>query len=562
MHLFAGGWGWLVASCVLGQISGAVLPTPVITPAPQFAETGYLRLQDRQVDPISFAQVILTALPLSLRLIAATDVPAVSSILWSQFLDDNKPDWFLDLPRDVQSYLIKEFGPVNAWPTTPPPVASTAGASASVTVGPSPTSLASAQSSSSAVDSPFASYVSHSISIASSSSASSESSVGSTLQSIPSQLHSVSLATVQTWSSTITPSATHGLEAPALVESGLSRTQKIGLGVGVPFALLAIAALVFACCLLSHRRKRRHVNGNEPPSSPGFIPRFSFQDKGLSYEHHEHHAPLNPVSNNSNEHVGDMHWEDEEYEQSAIAASHRRDTFTPATATAQMVLHDTAPIMAPALFHTHSSNRARGRRTSYTSLQAVAEVAEPEDDMLESPILGRRQTRTGLRRASLPRIMNMPPTPPAGAIKRKPVPASPTESPAPDMASQSFQRPALAPVVCNSGSSSSGLAMSSISSNSGLSYESESPISAMNPQAPRNPFACGYEYLEDYGPEYSHHGYVDHEDGAYGGHRSLDRYPEASPRRGSLKTEWPLRNVLGSGYRRNKSPIWDRVYEP
>lgn len=51
MHLFAGGWGWLVASCVLGQISGAVLPTPVITPAPQFAETGYLRLQDRQVDP-------------------------------------------------------------------------------------------------------------------------------------------------------------------------------------------------------------------------------------------------------------------------------------------------------------------------------------------------------------------------------------------------------------------------------------------------------------------------------------------------------------------------------
>ncbi|KAH9875120.1 hypothetical protein J1614_004609 [Plenodomus biglobosus] len=551
----------LVAGCLLGQVSGAVLPTPVITPAPQSAETGHLHLENRQVDPISLAQVLLTALPLSLRLIAATNVPVVSSILWRDFLDDNKPEWFLNLPGDIQSYLIAEFGPETAWPTAAPS-ASDSKAPASVTVEPSATSLISEQPSSSALNPSITSSLPESLSIASSSTASSgDFSFGSTSQSITSQPSSSSLSRVRTLSSTPFPSATTNLEAPAVVDPGLSKTQKIGLGVGVPLALLALVALLFACCIWYRRRKRRHVNGNEPPSSPGFIPRFSFQDRGLDYENREHRAPLNPVFNSSSQNVGDTNWEDDDYEHTNAAALDRCDTFPPATAPPPMATQNHAPIMAPALFHTHSSNRARGTRLSYTSLHAVAEVSEPDEDMLESPILGRRQTRTGPRRPSLPTNSNVPSSPSSSTIKRKPVPNSPIESPAASIASRSLLRPPLAPAAGDSGSSSSGLAVSSISSNSGLSYESESPISPITRPAPRNPFAGEYDYLEDYGPEYSINGYLDHEDGAYGGHRSLDRYPEASPPRCSLKTEWPLRNVVGSGPKRNRSPMWDRVYE-
>jgi hypothetical protein len=77
--------------------------------------------------------------------------------------------------------------------------------------------------------------------------------------------------------------------------------------------------------------------------------------------------------------------------------------------------------------------------------------------------------------------------------------------------------------------------------------------------APTNPFKSDYSYVEDYGPEYQN-GYIDHEDGMYGGNTSLDRYPDPSPPRRSSKTEWPLRN-LSLGHRRKSSPLWDRVYE-
>ncbi|KAI8934538.1 hypothetical protein NX059_008236 [Plenodomus lindquistii] len=556
MHLF-GAWTLVAAGYVLGRVMAAVLPTPVITPAPQIEN---LRLEDRQFDAISLVQVLLTALPLSLRLIAATNVPAVSTILWREFLDDNKPEWFLDLPSDLQSYLIVEFGPETAWPTAPPS-ASASEASASVTAEPSTTASEQPSSGLSAILSATSLFDSSSLALSSTVS-SGISSIGSASQSNVRTSSSASSSRTQSASSEPTSSSNADPEAPALNESGLSRTQKIGIGVGVPLALLAVAALLIACCLLCRRRKRRHVNGNEPPSSPGFIPRFSFQDRGLSYEHHEHRAPLNPVFNDSYPNVNDTNWEDDEYENAAIAASHRRDTFPPAAAPTPMAMQDTAPIMAPALFHTHSSNRARGTRTSYSSLHAVAEVAEPEDDMMDSPILGRRPAKTGPRRPSLPRIMDMPTSASSGTIKRKPVPTSPIDSAAADIASQSLLRPALAPTAGHhSGSSSSRLAVSSMSSSSGLSYESESPISPINQQAPRNPFAGGYDYLEDYGPEYSNTSYLDHEDGAYGGHRSLDRYPDASPPRGSSKTEWPLRNMMGSGRSRNRSPMWDRVYE-
>lgn len=230
-----------------------------------------------------------------------------------------------------------------------------------------------------------------------------------------------------------------------------------------------------------------------------------------------------------------------------------------------MAMHDPQPIMAPALYHTHSSNRARGKRTSYTSLHSVAEVSEP-DENIESPILGRQTTPLQRkRRPSLPMVVEMPSAPGAATIKRKPVPQSPTGiSPAVEAASQALLRPSMHHTH-HSGSSSSGLALSTNSNSStgagGYHTDPTSPVSPLSQNAPANPFSTDYSYVEDYGPEYQNgYGYVDHEDGLYGGNRSLDRYPEPSaPRRSSLKTEWPLRNLsLG---RRNRSPMWDRVYE-
>jgi hypothetical protein len=97
-----------------------------------------------------------------------------------------------------------------------------------------------------------------------------------------------------------------------------------------------------------------------------------------------------------------------------------------------------------------------------------------------------------------------------------------------------------------------------------------SPPRHINENKPTNPFSNDYAYVEDYGPEYAN-GYVDVDDGLYGGHRSLDAYPvpDKSERRGSKsgKSEWPLKNVewplksLGSRGRRERSPQWDRVYE-
>jgi len=195
----------------------------------------------------------------------------------------------------------------------------------------------------------------------------------------------------------------------------------------------------------------------------------------------------------------------------------------------------------------------------------------------------------------------------ARSIKRKPIPTSP----AADFASRTLLRPPLARGADDhSGSSSSGLVLSSLSSykssSSGgyhASYHNSSgedddgtfeqnhsqepqPQPQPHPPTTTNPFTNngGYAYLEDYGPEYSHDGYnnySDGDDGAYGGHVSLDRYEDpTSPRGGagnsnrwdrgstsagaSGKTEWPLRNIMGGGSaskKRTRSPMWDRVYE-
>jgi hypothetical protein len=471
-------------------------------------------------------------MPPSLRQIAATNPPAVSSILWEQFLDDNKPQWFLDLPSDIQSYLIVEYGPETAWPT----------ASSSTSAESTPTSNSASKT------------------------------------STPSASSSTTSSFGGTRSSSAAASATSGLDAPPATVAGLTRQEKIKLGLGIPLGLLGAAAVLLTCCFFYRRRKnKRRINGLEPPSSPGFIPRSAFHEK-TAYQP-EHRAPLNSSFNRSSQNLGSSHWSDEEvdsydrrnhpYEPATLNALHRASV-PPATAAAPMSMHDSTPVMAPVVFHTHSSNRARGRRTSYTSLHSVAELTEP-DDHTESPVLGRHTTPLQRkRRPSMPMVLELPPSVMASAprspptLKRKPIPESPMPMiPAADAASQSLLRPGLAQALHHSGSSSSGVALSSTSSGSGnygdrsstVSPISDHPVPPKNPfrdsqtyvayspgtekNPPKNPFSNDYSYVEDYGPEYQG-GYVDHED-------SRD-----------ANTEWPL---VSTRERRERSPMWDRVYE-
>jgi hypothetical protein len=280
-------------------------------------------------------------------------------------------------------------------------------------------------------------------------------------------------------------------------------------------------------------------------------------------------------------------------------SSQRAQTHPSSTAPG-MAMQDSAPIMAPVLFHTHSSNRARGKRTSYTSLHSVAEVSEPRDE-LESPVLGRHNwPRQSLRRSSIPEHSQypqphpQPPLPSAPVIKRKPVSTDLSAAALPALAAT---RPDM-PTPDHSGSTLSGLATSSPSRHNSSDSRLSDAASPVSPQTsgPLNPFSNSYSYVEDFGPEYAANGYsynntntntnhpstghgygygydnypaatngyVDVEDGLYGGHRSLDAYATAEaalpPRRKNSKTEWPLRSVMGS-VRRVKSPMWDRVYD-
>ncbi|KAF2130812.1 hypothetical protein P153DRAFT_312796 [Dothidotthia symphoricarpi CBS 119687] len=517
MHLLR---GWTVFGCLLiGSVRTAVLPMPIVTPAPSLPAQWLEERQD--LNPIDLAKALLTAIPLSLRQIAATNLPAVSSILWDEFLDDKKPQWFQDLPWDVQSYLIVQFGPQTAWPTASP---TTDGSSSeATTTATTSTDTASSSRSESSVSTPT------------SSSTSSTSTSSSHSSSTRSQSSTASPST--------TPSSTSNSTSPPAGTSGLSRNQKIWLGVGIPLGLLAITALILGCCFLLRRHKRKvPVEGDEPPSTPGFIPRFAFHERA-SVEHFDHRAPLNPAVDQSSYDDESMMWDDDDFDAAPINQTHAsRPT---------LAMQDATPIMAPALYHTHSSNRARGKRTSYTSLHSVAEVTEPD----EEAIAGRRAlARPNPRK---PMKLALPPIPAAATLRRKSALISPNDytpySPAAEAASQSFLRP----LMLNTGSSSSGLLSSrhtSVSSEPGYSTDFSSP--AVSPSSPKH---NQYSYVEDYGQDYQSP-YVDAENGLYGGHRSLNAYPEPAPRKAS-RTEWPLRNVLGMGNERNRSATWDRVYE-
>ncbi|KAF2749023.1 hypothetical protein M011DRAFT_322111 [Sporormia fimetaria CBS 119925] len=550
---------WLGMYC--GSVAGrAGLSAPVVTPAPAPA---ILKRQSQDPDAISLAQVLLTAVPESIRQVAATNIPAASSILNEQFFDDLRPWWFEDLPEEIQIYLIKQFGPATAQPTlTEAPSAS----DTSVSADPSQT-----EETSSAEETQT------------SASESSASSTSSETESMASESATESATATDTETS-IEPSSSptetsSSPEAPPVEESGsgLSKAQKVGLGLGIPLGLLAAAALLFACCTLLRRRRKKRVAGSIPPSSPGFIPAFAFHEKSHP---NDRLLEQNPMDAAFSEHHNTT-WDEEVIDTSSSGE------------TVPTLNNPPQPIMAPALFHTHTSNRARGKRTSYTSLHSVAELSEP-DDAFESPIIPRGSPPRSSPLRHSPKHSNSsrsliptPQIPAAATIPRKPVGSPSPPNPAAYTASQTLLRQTMpGPTVPRRPLLNTQYQPVASTSTSEPYYVS--PIEAY---ATQHAFDnTNYNYEEDYGPEYrpahaqtrytapsptnvnapvSHNNdhYVDMEDGLYGGNTSLSRYPET--RRGSWgsgsKTEWPLRNFsigrAGQGHRRTKSPLWERIYE-
>ncbi|KAJ4400090.1 hypothetical protein N0V91_008971 [Didymella pomorum] len=376
--------------------------------------------------------------------------------------------------------------------------------------------------------------------------------------------------------------------SPSASSSGLSQGAKIGIGIGVPLGVLALLAVCIPCCWAMRKKKQKKQSGYGPPPTPGFTPHGAFQEKSTSYQ--EYRRPLNR----------EQSWDqDDELWMQPVADD---VPHPPRHNASHGPMGSSTTIVGPPLLHTHSSNRARGKRTSNNSLHSVAEVTEPDEEYAAySP--GRRL----LRRSSMQlRPQVDPPAPVGSSIRRKPVAAvephpqveSPLASPVAERGSFghfSLLRPAMLHQD-HSGSSSSGLNAASISSpedsrrSSANTAPTESdPVSPIAPPEHKsvnpftttsneytpnnrtsNPFTIDHAYIEDYGPEFQN-GYVDVEDGLYGGHRSLDAYPvvpEKSERRSSKGgtqwplTDWPLKTLgsMGRG-RRERSPQWDRVYQ-
>ncbi|KAF2791410.1 hypothetical protein K505DRAFT_376794 [Melanomma pulvis-pyrius CBS 109.77] len=96
----------------------------------------------------SLLPLLATAVPPSILALALTNVPAVSRLLWSEFLDDKTPAWFTALPTDVQQYLSGEFGPTTRASNTAPITVASSAASISITsstASASPTALGNAR---------------------------------------------------------------------------------------------------------------------------------------------------------------------------------------------------------------------------------------------------------------------------------------------------------------------------------------------------------------------------------------------------------------------------------
>lgn len=387
-----------------------------------------------------------------------------------------------------------------------------------------------------------------------------------------------------------TASSTSKPDSPSASDSGLSQGAKIGIGIGVPLGVLALLAVLIPCCFAMRKKKQKKPSGYEPPPSPGFMPHGAFQEKSTSYQ--EYRRPLNRSQS----------WDqDDELWMQPVAddVPHR-----PRQNASGLPMGNSTTIVGPPLVHTHSSNRARGKRTSNNSLHSVAEVTEPDEEYTAY-----NPKKRLLRRSSMPlRPQELPSAPVGASVRRKPLSTlephpqveSPLNSPVAERGSFghfSLLRPAMLHQD-HSGSSSSGLAATlsspedsrrSSANTAPTELDAGSPIASPPPQQKAvnpfttisneytpnnrssNPFSNDYAYVEDYGPEYQN-GYVDVEDGLYGGHRSLNAYPvvpEKSERRSSkgVMSEWPLKDwplktlgSMGRG-RRERSPQWDRVYE-
>ncbi|KAF3002756.1 hypothetical protein E8E14_006571 [Neopestalotiopsis sp. 37M] len=219
------------------------------TPAPAF-DAQLAQRSPTPIDALSFAEIILTAVPQSLAQIAATDLSKASAILWSDFLDGKKPSWFTSLPEDVQSYLTSEFGPKTE-------------ASATTTSADSSQSSDSTQSTSA------------STAASGSSSASASGSASSIAASASPTLPTV----VATSFVTVTASSDSNLATPTLTEgsdseSGFSRADKIAVGLGIPLAVAILVILALAFCLIRRRRRysrERRASLDSPLHSTDFL---------------------------------------------------------------------------------------------------------------------------------------------------------------------------------------------------------------------------------------------------------------------------------------------------
>jgi hypothetical protein len=396
--------------------------------------------------------------------------------------------------------------------------------------------------------------------------------------------------------------------APVVNKTGLTRSEKLKLGLGIPFGIIGVALLILGAILILRRCQRKRYNGSIPPSSPGFIPAFAFQEKPTGPFEHQ---PLNRGSFNQNDPFQDVHhnnWDDDDI----VGSSSSGETIP-----TMGQVHGSQPIMAPALF-SHSSNRARGKRTSYTSLHSVPEANEFEESGLNSPalpvhngtarssLLRNPPSRQSLKNGSPPRSsVAAPPLPTSLQIKRRPV-STIDKIPTPlaaDIASQSLARQSMPdhfPFPTQSATAPTGFGTTThISANN--ASNSRSPYVTPMDELSRNPFSDSnaylYSYEEDYGPEYytsqhpvsisnppapppkhaardSHHSSQDERSDdtlniLYGGNTDLTRYPTSSSsttspkhNHSSSKTEWPLKNFPGPGsaQKRESSPLWDKVY--
>lgn len=562
---------WVVV--VVGNASGVwgrAVPqssAPVVT-APPTLLSYEESLERRQEGPdaVSLAYVLLTAVPQSIREVAATNIPAASSIINEQFFDGNRPQWFLDLPWDVQVYLVEHFGPGATAPPALPsglesffPWPSASPTESAETEVPSPTDETNTESpeatsagNPTATEQTLSSEPTASVPESSLSPSRTESpSASSQETSTPSQSSNPTVSETGSSKSEPSSSTRPGLAPDAAdnTDEGLSRSEKIGIGLGVPLGLAA-AAGIFACCILYRRRQRKKREGSIPPSSPGFIPPHAFRDKDvfhtvrdISYpgpgpqDPNEPHQRLLTPNANASRSFTDLHavnWDEEVGDTSSSG-----ETVPTINNHPNNPYQTSGPVMAPVL-PTHSSNRARGRRTSYTSLHSVAEVTEPDDDaatyIAESPILPRNTSPKTLRKTSSTgispsRCLVIPPAIPENAtVKRKPIGAGRTPSPgtgmsaAATMASQSLLHPALRdrstlpPLHTQNASSlnpnpfDQSPYISPIEDHNALVAHtfSTSPPSSTPPRPQpypypqANPNSNPFTYEEDYGPEYSH----------------------------------------------------------